>query len=401
MLTIQNVPPEIFVKFCIFLTPEDLFTLSQVCRRFRGYLFAQNSFVTQQIWKDSRLQFMPQESMAPPEGMSEEKYVALLMTERGCQICKQIECKIYWEFEIRCCENCFSKKTSSLFALVIENKYPYNFLSIMPCVRVNNKYLYRFFRLTPYVRVRKLYYWKEQVDFAYSQYCRLSGKNLQSWLGYRKQILDSSMKFIENREFKGAKFKHAFHDFEEEHSNILNFFNSLPQPPPSDLPSYPLRLRPKKRVHRLLTINNNEETNSDEEVKNDFKDIPLFIQSKIQDILDIFSGGEWEREEKGEWEREEKGESEREEELEIEEDPNIWMTLIFQLIYSNGNPSEEDIEKEKEERKNERERKREEKRKKEGERKRRYNFIESERKKNKGKFYKGKNFKNKLPHKYG
>src|SRR5688572_8707801 len=105
-----NLPPELFAKFCSFLSPADLFTLSQVCRKFRGYLCAPNSFATQQIWKESRLEFMPKEDMPPPEGMSEEKYAVLLMAERGCQICKQTkECKIYWEFTIRCCKKCFYK----------------------------------------------------------------------------------------------------------------------------------------------------------------------------------------------------------------------------------------------------------------------------------------------------
>jgi hypothetical protein len=55
---------------------------------------------------------MSKENIPPPEGMSEEKYILLLLKERGCQICKEryIGCKIYWEFGIRCCEKCFLKK---------------------------------------------------------------------------------------------------------------------------------------------------------------------------------------------------------------------------------------------------------------------------------------------------
>ena len=51
--------------------------------------------------------------MPPPEGMSEEKYVDLLLTIRGCQICKRNNkyCEIHWEFGVRCCKDCFSKKT--------------------------------------------------------------------------------------------------------------------------------------------------------------------------------------------------------------------------------------------------------------------------------------------------
>jgi hypothetical protein len=111
--SITNFPPELFAKFCIFLPPTDLFTLSQVCRKFRGYLCAPNSFSTQKIWKESRLKFMTNEVMPPPEGMSEEKYVELLMIERGCHICKRKECQIYWEHKVRCCRKCFSKNTVS------------------------------------------------------------------------------------------------------------------------------------------------------------------------------------------------------------------------------------------------------------------------------------------------
>src|SRR5687768_15996287 len=93
--SIVNLPPEIFAIFCVFLPPVDLLTLTQVCRKFRGYLCASNSFSTQQIWKESRLQFMPKEDMPPPKGMNEKQYVELLMTKRGCQFCKRNEsCKI-------------------------------------------------------------------------------------------------------------------------------------------------------------------------------------------------------------------------------------------------------------------------------------------------------------------
>ncbi|RGB41611.1 hypothetical protein C1646_810567 [Rhizophagus diaphanus] len=242
----QFIPPEIFTKFCTFLSPNDLFTLSQVCRKFRGYLYAPNSFSTQQIWKTSRLQFMPKEDMPPPEGMSEEKYVRLLITERGCQICKKTkECKIYWEFEVRCCEKCFLKKTSS----------------IMPCVRVH-----------------KLHYWKEQIDFVYSQYCGLSRENLQTWLNDRKHMLDSLIKYVEQRESKETNFRH---EFEEDHSIILNFFSSLPQPLPSDPPSYPLQFPPKKIVRR----HNNEEINVDILFKE--IDMPLPLPLSIQSARDI------------------------------------------------------------------------------------------------------------------
>src|SRR5688572_15779987 len=88
-LLIVNLPVELFIEICLFLPPVDLLTLSQVCRKFRGYLCAPNSYSTQQIWKRSRLQFLPGEDIPPPEGMSEEKYVELLMKSRGCQVCRR------------------------------------------------------------------------------------------------------------------------------------------------------------------------------------------------------------------------------------------------------------------------------------------------------------------------
>jgi hypothetical protein len=110
-LLITEFPVEIFIEICWFLSPTDLFTLSQVCRKFHEYLSASNSFSTQQIWKNSRLQFTERRK-PPPKGMNERKYVELLMEERGCQICKRNKkCKIYWVFEVRCCEGCFIDKT--------------------------------------------------------------------------------------------------------------------------------------------------------------------------------------------------------------------------------------------------------------------------------------------------
>ncbi|RIA99430.1 hypothetical protein C1645_857139 [Glomus cerebriforme] len=147
MSPITNLPPEIFAEICAFLPPSDLFNLSQVCRKFHGYLCAPNSSTTRQIWRESRLQFVPKEDIPRPEGMEETKYAELLMMERGCQICKQVmRCKIYWEFEVRCCKECFFKKTVTEL-----DNYPRELFNIMPYVNYNNE----------------KYYWIEQIDYAY------------------------------------------------------------------------------------------------------------------------------------------------------------------------------------------------------------------------------------------
>ncbi|CAB4410888.1 unnamed protein product [Rhizophagus irregularis] len=337
----QFIPPEIFAKFCTFLSPNDLFTLSQVCRKFRGYLYAPNSFSTQQIWKISRLQFMPKEGMPPPEGMSEEKYVRLLITERGCQICKKTkECKIYWEFEVRCCEKCFLEKTSS----------------IMPCVRVH-----------------KLHYWKEQIDLLYSQYCGLSRENLQTWLDDKKRMLDSLIKYVEQRESKEANFRH---EFEVDHSNILNFFSSLPQPLPSDPPSRP----PPRKIARRLKNNNEEIDNNNVDIL--FKDINIPLPLYVQSVKDMYAQYVLLS-----------SKSRKSNFYYIDIEPLrsrrvSYLSLRFGIRNVNVNENKE-----------------EKKRKRNRERKIRDDFIKSEKKKSKGKFYKfnvrEKNFKNKLSYKYG
>ncbi|RIA86025.1 hypothetical protein C1645_741142 [Glomus cerebriforme] len=147
MSPITNFPPELFAEICSFLPPSDLFNLSQVCRKFYGYLCDPNSFTTQQIWKKSRLHFVPKEDIPRPEGMGETKYAELLMIEQGCQVCKQVmRCKIYWDFEVRCCKECFFKKTVTEL-----DNYPKELFDIMPYVIYDNE----------------RYYWIEQIDYAY------------------------------------------------------------------------------------------------------------------------------------------------------------------------------------------------------------------------------------------
>ncbi|GBC04827.1 hypothetical protein RclHR1_00590013 [Rhizophagus clarus] len=195
-----NLPPEIFIEVCSFLPPADLITLSQVCREFRGYLCAPNSSTTQEIWKKSRLQFISKEEMPPPKGVCEEKYVKLLMTERGCQICKHNkECKVYWEFLIRCCHKCYSTKTVSRFELMSIN-CPKEFIEIMPYTHVG-------------LIVCSKYYWIEQLDFAYFQYHSLSKSEKKIWLKNKKRVFDSIMNYVKQRELREYREKSFFRNW--------------------------------------------------------------------------------------------------------------------------------------------------------------------------------------------
>lgn len=114
-----TIPPEIFIKICEHLPPEDLLSLTGVCRRFRGFLCSPQSTITQDIWRTSRLSFLPGLQLPPPEGMYEEEYIRFGKLLTRCQYCKSRKMvKVYWQFQVRCCQECLLKNTTAI-ALVI------------------------------------------------------------------------------------------------------------------------------------------------------------------------------------------------------------------------------------------------------------------------------------------
>ncbi|CAG8515594.1 12722_t:CDS:2 [Racocetra persica] len=106
------LPPEMFINVCQYLPPKDLLSLARVCKRFNGYLSAETSTTTQEIWRASRTAYLPHLQMSPPEGMTERQYVKLVL-ERGCQFCDRSKIrKVYWEFFVRSCEDCLRERIS-------------------------------------------------------------------------------------------------------------------------------------------------------------------------------------------------------------------------------------------------------------------------------------------------
>ncbi|CAG8475768.1 8195_t:CDS:2 [Dentiscutata erythropus] len=104
------LPPEMFINVCQYLPPKDLLSLARVCKRFNGYLSAETSTTTQEIWRASRTSYLPYLQMSPPEGMTERQYVKLVL-ERGCQFCDRSKIrKVYWEFFVRSCEDCLKDR---------------------------------------------------------------------------------------------------------------------------------------------------------------------------------------------------------------------------------------------------------------------------------------------------
>ena len=65
----HNIPISIFIKICEYLPPSDLLSLTGVCKRFREFLCSPESQITQDIWRLSRLKFLPELQLPPPEEM--------------------------------------------------------------------------------------------------------------------------------------------------------------------------------------------------------------------------------------------------------------------------------------------------------------------------------------------
>ncbi|CAG8785395.1 10361_t:CDS:1, partial [Acaulospora morrowiae] len=107
------IPPEIFIEICLHLPPQDLYSLSTVCKYFREILWS-TSTATQTIWKRSRIQHLSYPRLPPPFDMSEQEYIWLTLLPKICQFCsKPYKQCLYdvWPSRIVSCESCFRKNT--------------------------------------------------------------------------------------------------------------------------------------------------------------------------------------------------------------------------------------------------------------------------------------------------
>ncbi|EXX79849.1 hypothetical protein RirG_001650 [Rhizophagus irregularis DAOM 197198w] len=109
-----NIPIDIFIEICYHLPPTSLFSLMCVCKQFRFWLNSSVSYITQDIWRTSRMKYLERIKLRPPVGMDELSYIKLAMLEHGCQFCgtKDETPKVYWAFRVRCCLACLKKRVT-------------------------------------------------------------------------------------------------------------------------------------------------------------------------------------------------------------------------------------------------------------------------------------------------
>ncbi|CAG8481772.1 5343_t:CDS:2 [Racocetra fulgida] len=65
----NDIPIEFLAMICKHLEPNELFILSGVCKNLRTLLLDTESPATQEIWRNSRLEFCPFLQLSPPKGM--------------------------------------------------------------------------------------------------------------------------------------------------------------------------------------------------------------------------------------------------------------------------------------------------------------------------------------------
>lgn len=167
-----TIPPEIFIKICEHLPPSDLLVLTGVCRRFRGFLCSPESSITQDIWRTSRVNFLPSLQLPPPDGMYEEEYIRFGKLLTNCQYClTKKTVKVYWQFRVRCCQECLSKNTTPI---VFSKTYEWmndSVLSGLAYVRHNNQVLF----------------WYPDVKSSYKEFEAISGNKYLEWVEKRKE----------------------------------------------------------------------------------------------------------------------------------------------------------------------------------------------------------------------
>ncbi|CAG8572904.1 6637_t:CDS:2, partial [Scutellospora calospora] len=171
------VPSEIFIVICSHLTPWDLISLSNTCRKFHDYLCSTISLTTQLIWRKSRLNTIFFPDIPSPSGINEREYCCLLMLEKGCQFCGRKgyrDVRIYWTFRVRSCWDCLMKRTVCVES---GNEIP-EYASGLPSTK---------FRINGMYGSEYIVFWADSITRAKYEFDNLSKNERTDWIKNSKQ----------------------------------------------------------------------------------------------------------------------------------------------------------------------------------------------------------------------
>ncbi|CAG8598961.1 523_t:CDS:2 [Acaulospora morrowiae] len=128
-----KLPSEIIIDICSYLHPVDLYSLTSTCKRYRSLLWSKST-TTQEIWKTSRIRYIPHQTFPPPEEMCEQQYIWLMVIAQRCRYCGEkdrFRLSAHWELGAYCCDECLELRSISHDVLVEEWKVPDQILSCL------------------------------------------------------------------------------------------------------------------------------------------------------------------------------------------------------------------------------------------------------------------------------
>jgi len=111
----MKLPCEVFTTICAYLPPSDLYSLTQVCEKWRNWLIAPSNNKTQFIWSSSRKKFM-KHVKNPPANIDEFRWYIRRRKEApnwvgNCFFCFNAKARKSCRFKgsrVRTCKHCHS-----------------------------------------------------------------------------------------------------------------------------------------------------------------------------------------------------------------------------------------------------------------------------------------------------
>ncbi|CAG8595435.1 2531_t:CDS:2, partial [Acaulospora morrowiae] len=184
-----QVPPEIFLQICKNLSPADLLSLTKVCKMFYNDLCRGDSRTIQQIWRESRLTFMPYRKLPPPDGMNERQYMVFLL-DKICQFCgERKNSKILWDSQVRACKDCFSSQYKNCNYMAVNGEVPWIILDCVPSESWKT--------WDTIVDAAGPFRWVEQVLRKHDEYKKVPEEDRESWVEeQRKRVRKISNEYI-------------------------------------------------------------------------------------------------------------------------------------------------------------------------------------------------------------
>ncbi|CAG8796788.1 14990_t:CDS:2 [Dentiscutata erythropus] len=165
----------ILAEICSYLTPKDLFSLTQVEKLLFGKL--QDEY----YWKISRQQ-QPNYNHKCPIHMTEQQYCFLNFMCQRCQFCRRSDFSLILELKTKICSECREQVLISRFEIEEENRIPSELFPAFHSVdyaQLDGRYL----------DYSVLHYLKSEVYDTFDEYLKIPQNEKQEWLNKKSRVV--------------------------------------------------------------------------------------------------------------------------------------------------------------------------------------------------------------------